>query len=152
MIMLRPSGSPFGSQNWHLEEQTDHPAVPGFEYKRAWPNRPGGENPSRKQAELPQHFDGKLPSGLRLVFESAVGLSRPGQNFWKTLDRPGLFSRGRPRGLAFAALARCATDNPVHYLMRGGCARLFGRGYHPLCKGIKSTSPAKKRAAGMLRW
>ena len=45
------------------EEQMGHKIVTSFDYKRAWPPRPGGEHPSQGQAEWFQHFDEKSPSG-----------------------------------------------------------------------------------------
>jgi hypothetical protein len=46
-----------------LEEQTDQKIVTGFDYKRVWPHRSGGEHSSQEQAEWSQQFDGKSPSG-----------------------------------------------------------------------------------------
>ena len=46
-----------------LEEQTDQKFVAGFDYKRVWPHRSGGEHSSQEQAEWSQQFDGKSPSG-----------------------------------------------------------------------------------------
>ena len=45
-----------------VEEQTDQKVVAGFDYKRVWPHRSGGEHSSQEQAEWSQHFDGKSPS------------------------------------------------------------------------------------------
>ena len=47
----------------NVEEQTDQKIVTGFDYKRVWPHRSGGEHSSQEQAEWSQHFDGKSPSG-----------------------------------------------------------------------------------------
>ena len=58
-------GGPLGTHCLHppLEEQTYQNVVTGFDYKRVWPPRSRGEHSSQEQAEWPQHFDGKSPSG-----------------------------------------------------------------------------------------
>ena len=43
-----------------LEEQTDQKNVTGFDYKRVWPHRSGGEHSSQEQAEWSQHFRWKI--------------------------------------------------------------------------------------------